>query len=230
MSTQQEISSPEESFSQFRSYDWDSDADFQAGLQAILAAQQQSDPTTSITQQARDEIALRAKAFFFQRKFGSSVDLQKYSQWLAVQEGSAKEQEESASHGTTPQTEQSTDLLALPSTSSDAQEGAAEGDTPYPNKYAQIVELILSGKPIPGILDIPDTLLGMEQSSKASVQRRRKPWETVSEPEKEEETESKVSEEQSTDDGDDAPDTIAAAQEVTELRDHLSQASLSDPS
>jgi hypothetical protein len=47
---------------------------------------------------------------------------------------------------------------------------------PYPTSFAQIVELIESGKPIPGIEDIPDTVLaGQEGPSKEK--RRMKPWE-----------------------------------------------------
>ncbi len=47
----------------------------------------------------------------------------------------------------------------------------------YPTSFAQIVELIESGKPIPGIEEIPDTVLtGQEGPSKEK--RRMKPWET----------------------------------------------------
>lgn len=47
----------------------------------------------------------------------------------------------------------------------------------YPSSFAHIVELITTGQPIPGIQQIPDTVLaGHETPSK--VTRRRKPWET----------------------------------------------------
>ena len=47
---------------------------------------------------------------------------------------------------------------------------------PYPTSFAHIVELITSGKPIPGIKDVPETVLsGQETQSKC--ERRRKPWE-----------------------------------------------------
>jgi hypothetical protein len=53
---------------------------------------------------------------------------------------------------------------------------AAAPDGPYPTSFAQIVDLIQSGKPIPGIEDIPDTILtGQEGPSKEK--RRMKPWE-----------------------------------------------------
>ena len=50
------------------------------------------------------------------------------------------------------------------------------GTAPYPTSFAHIVELITSGKPIPGVKEIPDTvLLGQETESKH--ERRKKPWE-----------------------------------------------------
>lgn len=46
----------------------------------------------------------------------------------------------------------------------------------YPSSFAHIVELITTGQPIPGIQNIPDTVLtGHDRSSEKP--RRRKPWE-----------------------------------------------------
>ena len=46
----------------------------------------------------------------------------------------------------------------------------------YPTSFAHIVELITTGQPIPGIQDIPDTVLtGHDISSEKP--RRKKPWE-----------------------------------------------------
>lgn len=42
--------------------------------------------------------------------------------------------------------------------------------------YAALVEMIQSGKPIPGIKDIPDTVLEGQGTQPAASQRR-KPWE-----------------------------------------------------
>ncbi|KAI5818893.1 hypothetical protein BZA77DRAFT_305260 [Pyronema omphalodes] len=54
--------------------------------------------------------------------------------------------------------------------------GAAEdGDAPYPKSFAEMVELITLGKPIPGIKEIPDTVL--DEPENPGVQRRKKPWE-----------------------------------------------------
>lgn len=55
-------------------------------------------------------------------------------------------------------------------------DGPGNSAAPYPTSFAHIVELITSGKPIPGIKEIPDTVLsGQETQSKC--EKRRKPWE-----------------------------------------------------
>ena len=47
---------------------------------------------------------------------------------------------------------------------------------PKPASFAEICEMIAEGKPIPGIKDIPDTILE-GQASDAQKEKRRKPWE-----------------------------------------------------
>ena len=53
------------------------------------------------------------------------------------------------------------------------------GTAPYPTSFAHIVELISSGKPIPGIKEIPDTVLS-GQGTESKHERRKKPWEQQS--------------------------------------------------
>ena len=50
---------------------------------------------------------------------------------------------------------------------------------PYPLSFDHIVELITSGHPVPGVKEIPNTVLD-GQASKAIRSKRRKPWETAS--------------------------------------------------
>ena len=52
----------------------------------------------------------------------------------------------------------------------------SEPPAPYPTSFAHIVELITSGKPVPGIKEIPPTVLE-GQGTAASKPRRKKPWE-----------------------------------------------------
>lgn len=49
---------------------------------------------------------------------------------------------------------------------------------PYPISFSQIVDLITSGKTIPGIKDVPDTVLE-GQESRPSTAKRKKPWERI---------------------------------------------------
>ncbi|KAK5951101.1 hypothetical protein OHC33_007854 [Knufia fluminis] len=48
---------------------------------------------------------------------------------------------------------------------------------PYPTSFADIVDLITQNKPIPGIEEIPDTVLEPGSSKQDRAVRRRKPWE-----------------------------------------------------
>lgn len=47
---------------------------------------------------------------------------------------------------------------------------------PYPQSFSHLVELITTGQTIPGIKEVPNTLL-TGQGSKAVESKRRKPWE-----------------------------------------------------
>ncbi|ERF77068.1 hypothetical protein EPUS_06286 [Endocarpon pusillum Z07020] len=48
---------------------------------------------------------------------------------------------------------------------------------PYPTNFSSIVDLITRGQPIPGIENIPDTVLDPSLSQPDSTPQRRKPWE-----------------------------------------------------
>jgi hypothetical protein len=52
-----------------------------------------------------------------------------------------------------------------------------EAKSGYPTNYQNIVELIMAGKPIPGIKQVPNTVLGEDASSEPKAQPRPKPWE-----------------------------------------------------
>ena len=51
-----------------------------------------------------------------------------------------------------------------------------EATAPYPTSFSQIVELITSGHPIPGIKEVPNIVLE-GQASQMMTARREKPWE-----------------------------------------------------
>ena len=53
---------------------------------------------------------------------------------------------------------------------------SSEPPAPYPTSFSQMVELITTGQPIPGIKEIPDTVLE-GRASQATPVKRKKPWE-----------------------------------------------------
>jgi len=57
-----------------------------------------------------------------------------------------------------------------------AERGPVQSEPTYPSSFARIVELITTGQPVPGIQQIPDTVLEGHETPSA-VAGRRKPWE-----------------------------------------------------
>ena len=53
---------------------------------------------------------------------------------------------------------------------------SADPNPAYPTSFADIVAMIQEGRPIPGIKDIPSTVLS-DKATKPTVSRRKKPWE-----------------------------------------------------
>ncbi|KAK9386380.1 hypothetical protein V1515DRAFT_605363 [Lipomyces mesembrius] len=73
----------------------------------------------------------------------------------------------------------STSTPAPRATSASASGASDENENntaPYPRTFAHIVELITSGKEVPGIKQIPNILLGETASSQPERPQRRKPW------------------------------------------------------
>lgn len=140
-------------FEQLDAYPWSEDNEFQGGLSAILGSVQNPEQV--------DHLTLRAKCYYYARKAGTTVDFDGYKQWVE-------------SHR-----DRSVNGSGLTNAAAPAESGTGAGgitEAPKPASFAQIVELITEGKPIPGIKDIPDTILD-GQSSTSQAERRKKPWE-----------------------------------------------------
>ncbi|KAF1824630.1 uncharacterized protein K489DRAFT_316335 [Dissoconium aciculare CBS 342.82] len=138
-------------FHQLDSYPWSSDPEFQGGLSAILGSVQDPQQIAHLT--------LRAKCYYYARKAGTAVDFDGYKAW--VESGPDGNQDGDAGG------------------SADDAGGDAGGglmDAPKPASFAEICDLIAQGKPIPGIKEIPDTVLEGQKST-SQAERRRKPWE-----------------------------------------------------
>jgi hypothetical protein len=147
-------------FNQLDEYPWDSDEEFQGGLRAILG---------SVPDPAQVEhLTLRAKCYYYARKSGSKVDFEAYKRWVENgREAGQPDPLDSEPPNGTP--------AAQVSESQQTGSGVV-GDAPKPASFAEICELIAEGKPIPGIKDIPDTVLE-GQSTTSQAAKRTKPWE-----------------------------------------------------
>ncbi|CAN3501349.1 hypothetical protein DICA1_D06898 [Diutina catenulata] len=188
----------EDVYKQFLNYDFGADDDFVTGLQEIIDGHVESlreqDPSATVSAADRAQLTDQAKVFFFCSKTGNILELDEYRVWLArggnryKKSGQIEEIEEGEQTGgeQTAEGEQTqaaigdgTNATSL-DTTSQAPEGstsqAPEGTAPYSSNYQNVVELILAGKEVPGIKEIPDTVLP-EQQSEAQASQRKKPWE-----------------------------------------------------
>ena len=153
-------------FTQIDAYDWESDAEFQTGLRSILS----SDPAP----EQRELLTQRAKCFYYARKSGRPVDFDAYRSWQVRQGQASLPLTNGESRQEVPLSSENEDRN---STLRHGQNQLSEEPpAPYPNTFSQIVELISSGQPIPGIKEVPGTVLE-GQCSAPVAGKRRKPWE-----------------------------------------------------
>ncbi|KAJ5263705.1 hypothetical protein N7478_011310 [Penicillium angulare] len=147
-------------FERLRDYPFNTDQEFANGLAIILG--HPATPATEEEINRDDDLVLQAKCFFFSRNenLTSPIEFAAYKSWLA-----------SSTPSESQQPTQATD-----ESDTSGNEKAATTEPAYPSSFAHIVDLITTGQPIPGIEQIPDTVLtGHEISSEKP--RRRKPWE-----------------------------------------------------
>lgn len=148
------------------------------------------------------DMAIRARIFYYTQRVGVTLSFDEYVAWLAAHPSHTPpdilpdEYKASPSYSPQPSTgaadpSQSTLAwqAAAPKTSlwvdkgagqdgSTAAEGAAAGEAPYPSTFQHIVELIASGKPVPGIKEIPNTVVQDPNITPfGKMTRPRKPWE-----------------------------------------------------
>lgn len=150
-------------YHQLDDYPWSSDQEFQGGLQAILGSVRDPDQVA--------HLSLRAKCYYYARKTGTPVDFEGYKQW-------AESRGSNESNGHLPSSESAEGVVLQPAEQQSAGDNGMAG-APKPASFAEICEMIAEGKPIPGIKDIPDTILE-GQASEANKEKRKKPWEKQS--------------------------------------------------
>ncbi|MCJ1307235.1 hypothetical protein MMC25_000881 [Agyrium rufum] len=183
MAEAQFISTPseEEAYHLLDNHPWDTDEEFKEGLQSILES-------NSHTPEATEDLITNVKCFYFCRqdppsvartfsnaKLNVEIDTQAYKAWSQRQAAVPKAHENGVNVPVV-ESSQHAAVQPLEDTASTSREDAQEA--PYPTSFSRIVELITSGEPIPGIKEIPDTILE-GQESEASKPTRRKPWEKV---------------------------------------------------
>jgi len=183
-------------YEQLDNYPWDSDKEFQGGLTAILGP----NPSPSQLQ----DLTLRAQCFYLSRKKSIPIDFNGYKAYLDSKQPSSASPSNSPSNPLSTTTTQATspssqpqpqapatpNPMALPTTPTDpttftspattattATTPGSQPGAPYPHSFAEIVALIQSGAPIPGIREIDDTPRGLAASSPSVMPKRRKPWE-----------------------------------------------------
>jgi hypothetical protein len=123
------------------------------------------------------ELTLRAQCFYISRKKNTTIDFDAYKAYLESRGDTQSTEPSAITTGSSDPTHSSSD--APSHTGSDLPSASNLNDpknAPYPQSFADIVALITSGAPIPGIREIPDTLL-TDQASKPVASKRRKPWE-----------------------------------------------------
>lgn len=181
-----EPSNNEKLFEELDSYNWDKDAEFQvcptlfaqpnnpipsslkltlrkAGLSAILGP----NPSPS---QLRD-LTIRARTFYYARKTSQKIDFDAYKAHLA-----SRFPDEFPAPKPTDAGESSAPVPQAGGSAADA-DADADPNPSFPTSFADIVALINSGAPIPGIMDIPPTVLA-DKATQPAASRRKKPWET----------------------------------------------------
>lgn len=183
--------SDEAIFQQLESYPWDSDTEFQSGLQAILG------PNPSPEQ--AHQLELRARCFYFSRYATSNIlrnalpglnhsfysknnfpiDFDAYQAWRSQKPSPTLPNATSSNgraSGAIPSSDNATTLLPSTTHNTSVSTSSSEPPAPYPTSFSQMVELITTGQPIPGIKQIPDTVLE-GRSSQDTLVKRKKPWE-----------------------------------------------------
>lgn len=181
----------DEVHAQFDQFDWAHHEEFQAGLAEILdnhlaALQEQDSAVTAIPAAERQQLTDQAKLFFFCTSTGHILNLDEYYAWkrrnkIVLVEETVKGTEPGATEtGREAQTNPESHPNSDGQTDGQGESHEPAGSAPYSSNYQNLVDLIVSGKPVPGIKDIPDTVLS-EQQSAPQAAARPKPWELLGE-------------------------------------------------
>lgn len=187
---------PGDIYDQILTYPFYSDNDYILGLAAIFGHPDLI--PTEAELRDNEDLVLQAQCFYFARKHGIAevIDPAAYKEWRALRatlqtehqdngvEATSKQEYKVVSpvprpHAPTPSTAAAATTSSVqPNQQMDTASVADSGPAPpYPTSFADIVDLITQNKPVPGIEDIPDTVLEPGSSKVDNTVRRKKPWE-----------------------------------------------------
>ncbi|KAG0322965.1 hypothetical protein BGZ97_001877 [Linnemannia gamsii] len=161
------VQQQEQLFQKFENYDFGTDANFQTGLKSIIGNNQNKS-----AQEQKDAVE-KAKYFYYSR-FVQNFDYNQYQAWRQLKAATATstDQDEQQESSAPSKTAVANEPVAEETQSS----SASAADPTYPKSFQEICELIASGKPIPGIRQIPDNL-AEGTPSEAKLAPKLKPWE-----------------------------------------------------
>lgn len=133
----------------------------QSGLYAILGEPGQQDPQASLA-----DMATHARIFYYAQRIGVNVDFAAYQAWLA-QDSSRQSpdvlpdeyhQRQQASPPALDWQKAAPKADLYVDRKTAAQSGAQDQPN-YPMAFAEMLRLIQEGKPVPGIRQIPNTII-----------------------------------------------------------------------
>ncbi|KAF5532101.1 hypothetical protein FMEXI_12651 [Fusarium mexicanum] len=171
-------------FTAFDTYPWTKDKNFMSGLYAILGEPGQQNPQASLA-----DMAIHARIFYYAQRIGVSIEFSAYKAWLASNPEyqppdvlpEEYRQRDVANASPVPvldwqKAAPKTDLYVDRKTAA-AQSGSQDQPS-YPMGFAEMIKLIQEGKPVPGIRQIPNTVV-RDPTVKPVGARAvpRKPWE-----------------------------------------------------
>jgi len=158
----------EKIYEKFDSYDWEGDQAFKTGVQKVLDLK-----SISNTSPEAQPLIEKYKFFYFSKRNGP-VDRDTFEQWKSTQPKSRSSGEGAQ---TTPDLSRPWFEQISGTNGSVYLATEIDNDSKGPS-FDEIVELISSGKPVPGIRQIPDQLSTEPPSISSSPAPPRKPWES----------------------------------------------------
>ncbi|KAM3513697.1 hypothetical protein MY11210_002606 [Beauveria gryllotalpidicola] len=170
-------------FRAFDSYPWTKDKAFMSGLHAILG-----DPNSPNQSGSPADMAIHARIFYYSQRVGVGIDFAAYQAWLAAHPDHAPpsilppEYLTGSSNGASPVSPVLDWQKAAPKAElyvDRAAAAAAAGDQPaYPMAFAEMIKLLQEGKEVPGIRQIPNTVIRDPAVKPVGARTApRKPWE-----------------------------------------------------